>query len=429
MQVKFAPKQRIPKFNEEISIEYSGLHLPLATVTGACHGYHIWLDTSSLPFGAIFQKCSTSKRIVLHNDGDIGASFKWDIERMRPDFSILPVMGYLSPGMEVCCDVTFSPSNVATDIRRENVSCFIEGTSPLKLTLSGSCVQVTPQKETQSFETNVRQVEKKQISLFNRTNTAWEIKPIIDGDFFTGLDSFQVEPQASYSYELTYAPITMTLDGKKHSGSLFFPLPDGTGIFYNLLGTANPPKPSGKRQFECLCKTTFADVLVVENWLKKPQRFKVTFEIVRSDRSGTDVSGTGIKGHEYVDVPGNGKKEYKFTFYAHKEGTTLLKAIFKNEQSGEYCYYELGFKAGKAPSLGTIDLLTQVRVPVSYTLKLDNPLQNIVTFNATCTNATEVLIPPSISITGKGHVIILFFCSFELFFFLFKLINQKINQL
>lgn len=128
--------------------------------------------------------------------------------------------------------------------------------------------------------------------------------------------------------------------------------------------------------------------------------FKVIYDITKPDKG--DPSTT-IKGHEYIDVPGNGKKDYKLTFMAHKEGVTLLRLMFKNEQSNEYCFYEMGFKAVKGGSIGTIDLVTQVRVPISYSLKLENPLANLVTFNATCTNNVEVLFPTSVTITGKGQ--------------------------
>jgi hydrocephalus-inducing protein len=402
VQFKFAPKSRIPKFVEELNIEYSGISVPLCSLQGACHGYNIWLEASTFPFGAIAQKCSTTKRLVMHNDGDIGASFKWDIEKMKPEFSIFPIIGYISPGMEVNFDITFNPTELSPDIRKENVKCFIEGVEPLSLTLSGSCVQIIPQKEVNHFETNVRQKDTKQITITNRTNAVWELKPIIEGEYFAGLESFIVDPQTSSSYEIVYHPMTTATSDKKHTGSVFFSLPDGTGLLYNLTGNANPPKPMGKIQKEIPCKTQYTEVLALENWLKKPQRFKVSFEITKPDKP--DPSTT-IKGHDYIDVPGNGKKDYKLNFYAHKEGVTLFKVVFKNESSNEYCFYDLGFKAVKGGSVGTIDLVTQVRVPISYSLKLENPLANTVTFNASCSNVTEVLIPPSLSITGKGQVI------------------------
>ena len=96
----------------------------------------------------------------------------------------------------------------------------------------------------------------------------------------------------------------MTND-KKHNGSCFFPLPDGTGLLYNLIGTAGPPKCAGKLQKDIPCKVAAVELLIVENWLKKPQRFKVNYEYIKPDKP--DLS-TVIKGHDYVDVPANGKK-------------------------------------------------------------------------------------------------------------------------
>jgi len=56
-------------------------------------------------------------------------------------------------------------------------------------------------------------------------------------------------------------------------GNIFFPLPDGTGLMYNVSGSADPPKPNGKINREVPCKTMYMEMLPVHNWLKKPQRF------------------------------------------------------------------------------------------------------------------------------------------------------------
>ncbi len=37
--------------------------------------------------------------------------------------------------------------------------------------------------------------------------------------------------------------------------------------------------------------------------------------------------GTSIKGLDYIDVAGNSKRDYKLTFYAHREGITQLKVL------------------------------------------------------------------------------------------------------
>ncbi len=36
-------------------------------------------------------------------------------------------------------------------------------------------------------------------------------------------------------------------------------------------------------------------------------------------------AGTQVKGLDYIDVPGNAKRDYKLTFYAYKEGISQLK--------------------------------------------------------------------------------------------------------
>lgn len=138
-------------------------------------------------------------------------------------------------------------------------------------------MQIIPQKETLNFEKPVRSKEKKLISITNRTNTTWDLKPKIEGDYFHGLESFVVKPQSTNQYEIVYYPLTMTNNEvkQKHVGSVFFPLPDGTGLMYNLNGLANPPVSIDKIQRDVPCKTNHVELLVIENWLKKAQRFKV----------------------------------------------------------------------------------------------------------------------------------------------------------
>lgn len=68
-------------------------------------------------------------------------------------------------------------------------------------------------------------------------------------------------------------------------GTLFFPLPDGTGLLFNLQGTADVPKPNGKISREVPCKTTYTELLTVYNWLNKAQRSVVTEKCVKTEPS------------------------------------------------------------------------------------------------------------------------------------------------
>ena len=103
---------------------------------------------------------------------------------------------------------------------------------------------------------------------------------------------------------------------------MFFPLPDGTGLMYNVSGNAEPPRSAQKKTIDVPCKTTYTEMLNVDNWLKKPQRFRVRTEMIRPDKLD---AGTTVKGLDYIDVPGNSDRQYKLTFHAHKEGQSQMK--------------------------------------------------------------------------------------------------------
>lgn len=46
----------------------------------------------------------------------------------------------------------------------------------------------------------------------------------------------QVAAGSSAEYTLIYKPFTMTADEQPHEGSVFFPIPDGSGLLYKLHG-------------------------------------------------------------------------------------------------------------------------------------------------------------------------------------------------
>ena len=99
--VTLAPTCRIPQFSEEVTLECQGTSQPLFVVTGCCHGLEVSLDTEYVPFGAVVQDTSSTRKILLINSGDIGAAFHWKVEDFGPNFSIAPKDGYISPGMQV----------------------------------------------------------------------------------------------------------------------------------------------------------------------------------------------------------------------------------------------------------------------------------------------------------------------------------------
>ncbi|KAL5467034.1 hypothetical protein EMCRGX_G031201 [Ephydatia muelleri] len=389
IEVTFSPKSRVTQFSEEVTLECQGFPQPLFIVTGSCQGLEITLDSDHVPFGAVVLKSQSERRVLMHNSGDIGARFHWDAEKFVPDFSITPVEGYISPGMEVTFDIIFHPMSINPDIRYERLACHIEDADPLLLTLSGMCIEQVPLKDVIHFFTSVRGKEMRQLTISNKTNSTWLLKPIIDGEYWSGPESISIPPNQNHHYELTYQPLVMTPEPTKHQGSIFFPLPDGSGLLYNLLGTAEPPKQAGSVQQEIPCKTHHTELLAVKNWLKRPQRFKVIREVTKPEKLDRSVL---LDGMDYIDVPALSKREYKLKFYSFKECSISAKITFRNEQTGEYLFYIVQIKFVPSGVIGTIELKTQVRKSVSHMLTIDNPLPSPVTVT-TAINVPDISLP------------------------------------
>ncbi|XP_071959113.1 hydrocephalus-inducing protein homolog isoform X2 [Antedon mediterranea] len=396
LEMLFTPKCRIPQFTEEVMLECEGLSQPLFVVNGSCQGIEITLDQDSIPFGAVSMRSSTTRKLLMYNTGDIGAAFKWNLEKFAPDFSISPVAGYISPGMTVSFEIIFQPQELCNDVRYDKLRCNIEGGKPLKLVLTGMCIGCTPMKEVLHFNTHVRVKDTRSLNLHNRTNRRWQLKPIIEGEHWSGAESIAIEAQSSKPFEVTYRPLIMTHEGKRHTGTVFFALPDGNGLLYNLTGVSEAPKPAGNIQREVPSKTHYTELLAVSNWLKRPQRFKVYIEMIKPDKLDP---ATTIKGLDYIDVPGLAKREYKLNFYCHKESSYAAKVLFKNEQTNEFQFYYITFK-GLAPDIiNTIEMTTPVRLTTSNTIVMENPLAVSVTFQTNCQSPdimlpTQLVIPP-----------------------------------
>ncbi|XP_033625714.1 hydrocephalus-inducing protein homolog [Asterias rubens] len=399
LDLVFTPKCRIPQFTEEVMLECAGLSQPLFVVAGSCQGIDISLDQESIPFGAVVQRSSTTRKLLMYNTGDIGAGFKWNSDKFGPDFSISPTEGYISPGMTVPLEVTFFPKELSQDIRYDKLRCHIEGGRPLRLVLTGMCVGSQPQKEVLHFNTHVRVKDTRSLTLHNRTNLRWELRPVIEGEHWAGADTIVLEPQQSKPYEMTYRPLIMTAESKKHTGTVFFALPDGSGLLYNLTGVSEAPKAAGSITREVPSKTQYTEQLSVSNWLKRPQRFKVLIEMIKPDKLDT---ATTLKGLDYIDVPGLSKREYKLNFFCHKEASYSAKVIFRNEVTGEFQFYYATFKSTAPGVIDTIEMTTPVRLSTSHTISLDNPLNLPVTFTTNCPVA-DIMLPPQLVVPPQSE--------------------------
>ena len=81
----------------------------------------------------------------------------------------------------------------------------------------------------------------------------------------------------------------------------------------------------------------------------------------------------------------------------------LSQITFRNEQTGEYLFYNVMFKATPPGTMATINLTTTVRKTVSETIKLFNPLPIPVTMNTNVTSQ-DINIPTSFIVGAESEV-------------------------
>jgi len=73
---------------------------------------------------------------------------------------------------------------------------------------------------------------------------------------------------------------------------------------------------------------------------------------------------------------------------------TYCQVTLKNEDTGEYLFYQVTFKSTPPGIIGTINLTSQVRKSVSDVIKISNPLSSPVTMSAS-SNVPDITMPAS----------------------------------
>ncbi|CAI5655386.1 unnamed protein product [Oreochromis niloticus] len=405
VQIHFSPHQRIRPFTTELQAKCLGLIQPLLTIQGSCQGVEVQLDQDCLSFGAVVQHCQVKKKIVMTNTGDSSARFNWKTEDFPAELSIVPLKGFINPGMEVPFQVTFAPVELRNDTRYENLSCFVEGSSsPLTLTVTGSCIATSTSREVVNFVCPVRGSHTQTLSVLNPTNQCCSIAPVIEGEHWSAALSVNFEPHQNTAFTITYRPMTMTASGKKHQGSVFFAFPNGTGILYSLQGTADPPKAEDTIEHELPAKTSHTVLLPVRNWLSRQQRFLVQLEIVKPDKPDATVSLRGIK---FIDVPAHANRDYEMSFFTYTEGQFNTKVTFRNHETSEYLFYLVTFKATSPGVLSTIELVTPVRRAASATVQVENPLTTASCLTTDC-KSRDIIVPPHHTVPGQSKGVLPF---------------------
>ena len=82
-----------------------------------------------------------------------------------------------------------------------------------------------------------------------------------------------------------------------------------------------------------------------------------------------------------------------------------VQVVFTNEQSGEYQYYELQYRAVRPGVMATVRLSTTVRQRRQHSLTVDNPLSTAAHFATSCTVA-DLIVPAQISVAAQSQVLL-----------------------
>jgi hydrocephalus-inducing protein len=187
-----------------------------------------------------------------------------------------------------------------------------------------------------------------------------------------------------------------------HEGKLFFPMPDGSALMFNLLGKSNPPGPAETSSITMKAKNEITHAINLNNWLKELQRFNVTWELDAKDDSII------IKGANTIDVPAEGTKKYKLTMVALKQGLNKLTVTFRNPNTDEFIYHILSLNVGAPESTETIEMTAMVRDIAKKVISINNPLdkqveirkEQIIIDNDTLTVSPQTFTVPPKSVSA-----------------------------
>jgi hydrocephalus-inducing protein len=357
MMVRFAPSTRLAAFNEEVAVEVEGLVRPLFRVAGSCSSVGLSFESDNIPFGPVVLHSALTKRVMLENVGDVGCRFRFDPSQFAPDFSVTPLEGFVPAQDSLSVDFSFHPQRVNNDIRLNRIPCTIDGASTLYLTFTGACLP-PPDEEAKElkFETKVRSTTTRAVVLENPTSVKWTLSPSLNHESWSIPESVEVPALGKAEVDVTYRPLATIGADAPEKTQLFFPLPNGQALIYNLTGVSTAPDAVDTIEVDAPCKKLLLKSLPVKNWLSKAQRFKVVIETEQQDPS------VAIKGAASIEVPGMLEREFKLSFYAYKEGVTKSTIRFVNETTNEYMFYNMVFKATKAGILA--NLVMEVRICV-----------------------------------------------------------------
>ena len=214
-------------------------------------------------------------------------------------------------------------------------------------------------------------------------------------------------PKSTGNYEVVYLPKSMTKKEDEaeggadlpHLGSLFFPLPNGTALLYNLKGIATAPQSEGLIQETVQARKQKNFIVNVHNWAKQTQRFEASWKV-----EGSPDSSLFIRGATIFDIAGESYKEYKLNFLALRAGVYKFNVTFKEKVTGEYIFYQFAVTVEESKEIEKFELVSSVREQVSQAIVIENPTNEEVKINKSqFVFANEYVEVTPDEITVKAH--------------------------
>ncbi|KAL3282411.1 hypothetical protein HHI36_005596 [Cryptolaemus montrouzieri] len=369
--IKFKPVESRDHFEAHIFFEVQNYREPILSLIGSAVDISFKLNKDVINFGNVVIGYSNEETIKLTNNGFIGATFRWQLEKKSSYVSFVGGEGYSPPNSEVTTNIIFKPGHVQC-VFKFKAYCDIDNYKRLELLLIGGAMNVPPPLNTIYFTSPVREQTFSEIEFNNETKEIWNTRPVFTGTFFSGAEVLSVPKESTILYKIIYAPTKMS--STPHKGTVFFPLPSGFSRLYALEGIVSNPKPIGEITREIRCKTYHTETLLVENWLGLRQQLKIITEVLEGDSNKIIYK---ITSNDVLELPPYGKRSFKWTIYVINEGKLTLKVTFMNEKTKEYIFYIITLKIlPSEESIETIKFSTCVRVPITRTIVIRNPLMN-----------------------------------------------------
>jgi hydrocephalus-inducing protein len=436
VEFRFTPMYKIIPFRLPLVAKCDhGVDIRLFQISGTCHATEVRLSEHSVFFGDVVVGSQSSRLVKLHNFGDLGSRFHFEMPaRFQGLFSISPMDGFVRPQEEIPLNVSFHPTasrvvefrrgerttaqrkskqiladdkSIDDQITIRDIRCVLDGHPPLTLEASGRSVSQPRESQPLDFLAEVRTKSDNIIKIKNPTDTEWKLRPQVQTTepagavYWTCPYEVTIPAGRDEDVKITYMPLTMTQADDtadpgaaggskkrevKHKGTVFIGTPDGKAFLYDLNGTATAPKVDQKIEAKAACKKQHVQKVPVKNWLQERQRFDAKVELIDPAPGSREAQGFSLHAVGTLELPAGIERDYKFNIYAYHEGTAQVRVTLVSRDTGEFVVVDCTIQFYAAESLANIHLEAACRQLARHKIAISNPLDVVAKFKGQSTN-------------------------------------------